>query len=266
MKLATLIETARKKAPELVADIEGFRDASLRCISVPGDGDCFFHTVLAIAKDVIQHEGEEDELVRALQAFCVAEPFTVDDLRRAVARRVLNLADAECTDAVRGWIGIFAEAKKENNASIMAEFDHVREVHDDITPADRWVLFRAMCDKNRWWANEFALQTLERAIPLRFVVVDHTMNVMFRERDLAGRSPGRVAIVMLHGQHYEPMRTELSKRLSFQKDGIPLPLFMKINDADPATVRSFMADREIQERVRAAQRIANLISEHHPIS
>lgn len=243
---------------DLEREIERLDDITLRSVPVPPDGDCFFHSVVRIAQDIVAHEGPTSVLIRRLLRLCrvvSSEALDASAVRVAVARRVLDESDSQCTDMIRTWIAVHQDALREGLRAMIIETLHVHGVHADLTHADRLVLFKNMCDKQVWWADEFAIQVLERELPIRFVVTNEAFEVM--RRDVQPLMPGtRVAFLSLRGLHYDPLASAKTGRLSFPASSIPLPMLLKMVDA--GQVPSPRHD-DIETRLRSADVIERLL-------
>lgn len=104
--------------------------------------------------------------------------YTISDLRYCVAKRTLDCADAEMGNALFNWITIFNDASKFKELSTMREYSHVANVtinktHRtivDISNTDRMQIFRQMMSHS-YWGEELAIQTLERAMHCRFLII-----------------------------------------------------------------------------------------------
>lgn len=170
---------------------------------VPPDGDCLFHAVFRILKDVPSLSG------------VYTSPH---QLRERVALAALTSPRAD--SFLRGWVELHRQAKAHKEPDMLMETMHVEHVYEDLTVADKYVAAAAMLDKYKYWGEEFALLTLEECLGVRFLVLDPiTKHLIAREH---GNTNARhVGILQLSNVHYEPMVEKETKRAAWTPDLIP---------------------------------------------
>lgn len=121
--------------------------------TVPGDGDCLFHSI----KDAVASVGYH---------------YSVAQLRAAVAKRALNPYDVEFNEILGTWCEIAQAGGIE--FSMAMEMAHIWPYKNipisSWTPAIRTDVYTRMMSPVYYWGNEVALQTLERALQIKFLV------------------------------------------------------------------------------------------------
>jgi len=181
----------------LVKMDEETSDFGLSALSVPADGDCLFHSVAMILHKRYSELKEEGSL---------PAPSSVSRyLRSRVALRVLDETDEECTHVIELWHTLWVDAVKERQGELMNELRHMHNVHRPLSAMDRRVLFGNMMNRDIYWGDEFALQTMEKVLNCMFVVVNERLHVVQRDYGAAGEDKEWMAMLLLRGQHYEPV-------------------------------------------------------------
>lgn len=182
--------------------------------SVKGGGDCLFDSV-SVALKSIKYE------------------YDVDDLRHAVAKRVLNPNDKEMEEIVRNWIRLYQESsgikkiqKNFLNENMSEEYIHVASVaaHKPpppllaknqstfpITIQDRTIIYKNMM-LSSFWGEEICLQTFQQLLYCRFLIFSLNRDRTSRSfgNPIAMQPVGEVKyetyiILFLKNNHYTPM-------------------------------------------------------------
>jgi hypothetical protein len=137
--------------------------------------------------------------------------------------RVMDESDKECTQRISTWHSLWEDAIKERDGEMINELRHMHNVHHPLSSMDRRVLFGNMMNRGIYWGDEFALQTMEKVLNCMFVVVNERLHIIQREYDVDAGSRDWIALLLLRGQHYEPIHDNTGA-FSWNMDSIPEPL------------------------------------------
>jgi hypothetical protein len=201
----------------------------LKPLSVPGNGDCLFHSVALILMDWLDRDVGSADTAAPSPPTSSEMSEVAAYLRSRVAMRVLDPADEGCNAVLDTWWLLWENGRKEKDAEIMMEMQHMRGVAGPVTMAgrnhfalaDRRVVFRNMMDPRFYWGDEFALRTMEAVLGCRLCVVNEHYQVVKREHG-AYEMPSEAAtlpdgalpkhrgpflgLLLLNRAHYEPLR------------------------------------------------------------
>lgn len=164
--------------------------------SVPGDGDCLFTSVAHILHDRFSNS---DKLPRV--------PHLSKYLRSKVAMRVMDVRDEASNAMVDTWHKLWTDALREKDVELMTEMKHMQNVLHPMSAIDRKILCRNMLNPGIYWGDEFALNTLEKALGCIFVVVNDRFEIVQREYTSSPKPDAAkwISMLLLRGMHYEPL-------------------------------------------------------------
>lgn len=201
---------------------EKIGEAEIGEISMTGDafrvhvteknGDCFF-----------------DSVRQALASLKPPKIVTIEQLRAAVASKVLTPDKDGIDNNIMLWQTIYNEAKNADDREMMTEYGHIACVADEMLPLDkqgREKLYAAMMTPS-YWAEEYAVSIIEKALQIKFIIIDGVA-----EKALAGHDHGMhfdpkfYVILVLKNKHYQPVSSH--HRFCFRRSELPKDVVEKV--------------------------------------
>lgn len=163
-----------------------YTQADLRIHDTASGGECLFDSV----RLVLESEGIHTN---------------IQELRRLVASTVLDLQDAQATEAIVNW-------KMYYLSDLRQEFMHVHNVvrtdepPNIVTVNDRRMIFSNMLSPNLYWGDEYALRIMEREFKVTFLVFRDTRHKpVYAVNHEPGWQFSHYILLFLAGCHYNPV-------------------------------------------------------------
>lgn len=192
----------------------------VKVFNVPGDGDCLFHCVRAALKEI-------------------KIEVSIEDLRGIVARSV--------GEKELGFLrSIYTSAMREGDRSLVRDYSFMRDVE---TVRD----LRRVIMTTEYYGDEMALQAIERAYPMKLLVVRSLANDRlelarrFSADEAEEESKPWFCLLLLNvfAQHYELISYE--SRVAMRKNELP-PKIERLVDQQKEERRLVQLKRERESK------------------
>ena len=183
---------------------------------IPEDGDCFFGSIV----EALRHDTEEPHI----------EVPTSKGLRRLVASEL-----AKNTDAMESYL---VSASMDDVPQWMEPLNTFLLTTPDATAQEKYIelVTLVLSEDKRYWADEFALSAVSRALNVMILIVDSHRDVRSVQKRFQGnvpsigvhtRRPERIVVLKLSGSvrsnsgHYQPLLNTATGRGCWTPETLP---------------------------------------------